>query len=468
MPISYPDFRADPNSVPKIKGIPGIFENFQKGYMMAQLPEKLKRQAAIEKANIQKTQAQADLYGSQADLYRGQASIYDPHALDWLVDSSQTQATSQQPPPQAMQEPDTQAMQSTGQIPYRLSPSQEIPPQGVTQAGMTAQQAGNYQPSGQEAPQYIEQQAQSPYYGDAQIGNQPKVQAMTIKPGDPRAARADQFADSIRGARYLKAYGIGKETKIVPLKDGSLAQVTTYPSGKQTMTRVQIGETPQKQAFDVEMAKIQAKAFDDTSKSLESASQANQLIREARDALDEPAFKESVGAVNSVISRMGQNSPEAQRLTGATQAIMGEVQAAKAAALSLGGSAAAAKLKFVERIKPSERDTYYSYVGKLEALNTFEKWREDISRNLANKLGNGVRKDIAITMANKEVPIERYKGQILSQMRQGEIAGELKEKGMNVKKMPNGKFYVSVPTPDGKGIAVNVEQYEDYMKQYAK
>lgn len=76
MAIQYPDFRADPNSVPNAGGWQNVISNVQKGYMLSQLPAQMKMQRALQQAQLQK--AQQDVYynpqiqESQLGLQRAQ------------------------------------------------------------------------------------------------------------------------------------------------------------------------------------------------------------------------------------------------------------------------------------------------------------------------------------------------------------------------------------------------------------
>lgn len=76
MAIQYPDFRADPNAVPQLKGLPTFVESLQKGYQMAQLPEQMRMQRAMQQQQLQKG-AMDNYYmplKSQADLAQSAAA----------------------------------------------------------------------------------------------------------------------------------------------------------------------------------------------------------------------------------------------------------------------------------------------------------------------------------------------------------------------------------------------------------
>jgi len=67
MPIQYPNFNADPQSVPKINGLPGVVDSVQKGYAMALLPEKMRQDAALRQAKLTQTQQQNEYYPAQQE-----------------------------------------------------------------------------------------------------------------------------------------------------------------------------------------------------------------------------------------------------------------------------------------------------------------------------------------------------------------------------------------------------------------
>jgi len=71
MPIQYPDFNADPNSVPKINGWSGLIDSMQKGYMLSQVPAQMKMQKALQQAQLQKSQQEAYYYPQQQESQLG-------------------------------------------------------------------------------------------------------------------------------------------------------------------------------------------------------------------------------------------------------------------------------------------------------------------------------------------------------------------------------------------------------------
>jgi hypothetical protein len=71
MAIQYPDFRADPNSVPNAGGWQNVISNVQKGYMLSQLPAQMKMQRALQQAQLQKAQQEAYYYPQQQESQLG-------------------------------------------------------------------------------------------------------------------------------------------------------------------------------------------------------------------------------------------------------------------------------------------------------------------------------------------------------------------------------------------------------------
>lgn len=80
--VAYTDFSADPNSVPKINGLPGILENIQKGAVMAQLPQQLRNQRENEQLKNQYLQAQVNDLSNPASKFTGDmANAYNLERL---------------------------------------------------------------------------------------------------------------------------------------------------------------------------------------------------------------------------------------------------------------------------------------------------------------------------------------------------------------------------------------------------
>lgn len=83
MAIAYPSFRADPNAVPKLQG---VIPNIQKGYLMAQLPEKLKRQRESEQLQNQLLQEKINYMQNPASRFTGESA--NAYNLERLHQSS--------------------------------------------------------------------------------------------------------------------------------------------------------------------------------------------------------------------------------------------------------------------------------------------------------------------------------------------------------------------------------------------
>jgi len=101
MAIQYPDFRADPNAVPQLKGLPTFVESLQKGYMMAQLPSQMRMQRAQQQADLLRTQQQNYYYPIQQQqaLDEGaQRMQYYPQQQQDIHDMNQARIGQEQNP----------------------------------------------------------------------------------------------------------------------------------------------------------------------------------------------------------------------------------------------------------------------------------------------------------------------------------------------------------------------------------
>ena len=117
--VAYPSFQADPNAVPKVNGLPGIFENIQKGAMMAQLPEKLRNEREQMRLQTQKAQMENQYYPqmqeAQIGELQGRSNLYKAQGDAALIQLRQQQAlydalqrSTQSPPQQSYGQPQPQ------------------------------------------------------------------------------------------------------------------------------------------------------------------------------------------------------------------------------------------------------------------------------------------------------------------------------------------------------------------------
>jgi len=74
MAINYPDFRADPNAAPQLNALPSLTQSLQKGYMLAQLPQQLKMQRALQQSELERNQMQNYYYPQMQDAQLAQTN----------------------------------------------------------------------------------------------------------------------------------------------------------------------------------------------------------------------------------------------------------------------------------------------------------------------------------------------------------------------------------------------------------
>lgn len=468
--VAYTDFSADPNSVPKINGLPGIIDNIQKGYMLAQLPEKMRNEReqtrlATERAQMenqyypQKTQADIAEARARAYLLQQQGQDLDPSALMDYLNKRNSQQNMMPPSPQGNQ-PTMGNPQMGGQAP---TPMNQQPVRVPMRAPMGQQQVSP-QMMPQEAPQQAMQQptAEQPnsYYQNSDSKN------YLLSSGNPDLYAYDEAYENDPGARkYLERHGYEKSvsTQIDPTT-GKLVSITKYPSGKQEATIIETGGGVEGRAFQEEEGKNRAKALQAYRDKYASTSNIDQNISQLKSLVENPEFTDSVGPLNSVlVTKFGQGSPAVKQLNGQMKTYSGQIQADMAT--SIPGNAAKAKLIFVQSIKPDTTDTADGFIGKLQALDTANKWSQNYSRFVMEGMANGLSEDQALTEANKAFPWDSYKSNMQKTINQGRIAGQLREKGLKIDRSKNGQFYVLVPTKEGAQWLA-ADQYDDYMDQY--
>jgi hypothetical protein len=480
MAISYPDFSADPNSVPKINGIPGIIDGIQKGYMLAQLPEKMRNEREQMRLSTERAQMENQYYPqmqkAQIGELQGRSSLYAAQGQSAQIDAQQKRALydalqrmSQQPAQQGYGAP---APQPASQGGYAQPPQSGMPPQdygkfnllnGLVDQARQSPGGGGYYNSSAGSPAQSNAPSGGYYNSPAQQGyGAPQV----VDPGDPSLYNIDELYRQnpmLRGQLNDMGFKKTTDTQIDP--NGRIISTTVYPSGKKESYST--GPTVEQAEYLKERGKGNAAAYDESLKTLDTTIQAGQLIDETKSFLDDPDFANSVGPLNQAVNKIGWGSPKAQRLTGSIESITREIQSAKAAALKLGGGAAASKLAFVNSLKPSTDDTKEAFIGKLEAVNTFNKWLGDYSSFMSNAIDQGVSRDKAMKEADKAFPIAKYRGEILDQVKRGEIAGDLREKGFKVSRDDEVGYRVAVPDPvTGKTLHVAVEDYDKWLADY--
>lgn len=296
MAVQYPDYRADPNGTPQINGAPGFISAVEKGYKLAQLPEQMKQEALMKRAQLAK--AQADTTGQEnvnnsyqqelaarlaqsaattantqattgytnkqtsryddtvnSALARDRALNANTYANTALTGTQNKAATYELQQQQAIIAAIRAAQQAAqnGQQPQDGAPQpQQQPPGGY---GGSAPQP-QYQP-GQGGAMYAPPQQnigapQQPQGGMPMQGTVPQTQPPTaggaaptppipsneklIQPGNKAQAYLDELSQNPLYAKYLEKMGVSApkiDTKY-NATSGQIITTTTWPSGKVT------------------------------------------------------------------------------------------------------------------------------------------------------------------------------------------------------------------------------------------
>lgn len=463
--VYYPSFTADPNSVPKVNGLPGLINGIQKGMMMAQLPEKMRNERQQSKLSLEKAQMENEYYPQQmrANINEANARAYlaqqegqdlDPRALlNYLQNNGQNSNTASYPrsPNMNMQQP------QQAQNPYSQPQNMQMSnPNQVNDGKMATPQTSPIQ-SNSSLPA---QEQNSPY---KTVGTQNYL----ISNGNPELYGYDEAYENDPAARrYLERHGYGKSisTQIDPT--GKLVSITKYPSGKQEANILETGGGIEGKAFEEEEGKNRATALQKYRDKYAATSNIDQNISQLKSLVENPEFADSVGPLNNVlVTKFGKGSPVVKRLNGQMKTYSGQIQAEMAT--SIPGNAAKAKIRFVQDIKPDTNDTSEGLIGKLEALDTANKWSQNYNQFVTKAMENGLSEEEALAQANNAFPWDSSKSNMEKIMKQGEIAGQLRQNKLNIQRSKNGQFYVLVPTEQG-GQWLPTDQYDQYMQQYNK
>jgi hypothetical protein len=131
--VAYTDFSADPNSVPKINGLPGIIDNIQKGYMLAQLPEQVRNERAKQRLDNQYKQAQIDNLNNPGSQFTG--DMANAYNLERLHQQTQQDPSLEPYYNTTKQQYDADLQQKRDLAAWRLKLSETAPYRGATNLG---------------------------------------------------------------------------------------------------------------------------------------------------------------------------------------------------------------------------------------------------------------------------------------------------------------------------------------------
>lgn len=417
--VAYTDFSADPNSVPKINGLPGILENIQKGAVMAQLPQQLRNQReqmrlATEKAQMenqyypQKTRADINEANARAYLLQQQGKDLDPSALTDFLNRRNTQSGMIPPPAQSGQPsmgapPQISMNQQPVSVPMRApTPQAQAPQQAIaqpTQQSAPGQSTGYYQNG--PAPQ------PNGYYQNSGGG-----QSYLISGGNPDLYAYDDAYENDPGARrYLERHGYGKSVSTQIDEKGRLVSLTKYPSGKQEATILETGGGTANDAFQKEEGKERAKTYVDYSNRATGASKLNTEFKSLDDLMGSDSFDSAVGPLDAYKNKKGFATKATQDAYGQAAGITGRIHTQLIG--SMPGNAQAAKINLVNSIKPNVTDPEDVFKGKAKALKIAQEYEEDFYKNMSRLMKSGASEIDALDQTEKDVIWDDYKDRMV-------------------------------------------------------
>lgn len=407
----YPDFSADPNSVPKVNGMPGIIEGIQKGYMLAQLPEKMRNERqqmrlSTEKAQMenqyypQKTQADINEANSRAYLAQQQGQDLDPSALMNYLNRRNNQSAGSPPAAQSGQ-PSMGSPQMDAQPPMPMNQQSNMQPMSAP----GGQPQASPQMIGQGAPQQTMQQppAQQPngYYQN------PGTKNYVISGGNPNLYAYDEAYENDPAARkYLERHGYAKSVSTQIDEKGRLVSITKYPSGKQEATILETGGGVANDAFQKEEGKERAKTYIDYSNRATGASKLNTEFKALDDIMAGNSFNSAVGPLDAYKNKKGLATKATMEAYGQAAAITGRIHTQLVG--SMAGNAQAAKINLVNSIKPNVADPEDVFRGKSMALKIAQEYEEDFYKKISSLMKSGMSETDALEKTEQDVKWDDY------------------------------------------------------------
>lgn len=492
MAIQYPNFMADPNSVPKKDPL----GNFARGYQIAMAPKQMRLDMQNKQAQLEQTQLQNQYYPKiqdlalqkgamenewypkiqQAGLNQQQASTnflntenqWYPKTAQANINQSNaaTNASNQNTRNAQLESQRQQAfydmLAGGGTSQPQPAPSQPAQGDSVSMPAPNRQ----YQPGRGGAP-YAPQQAsmgapqQQPTPQPQQ--DAPQQQGQVINEGNRNLYNIDALYD--KNPQYeamFKKNGLTKTTKnVTNPTTGQLITITTYPSGKQVATSAQVGSSTEDNAFNKQMGTDRAKAYTKYTDAMSSNVKIKNDIESLKSIAENPDFLNAVGPVNSYLAKTMGHS-KAAALTGQINAITGNMQAE--VANTLGSQAPRARIQMAKLLKPDASDTADVYAGKLAANDVLTKWMSDYNSYMAQSVRTGKPEDEAVKQAAKDLNWDKYQSDIEKRVDTGKLASKLRSSGMPIQ-YQDSVPYVRVPSTSGD-IYIPVSNYNSYIQEY--
>lgn len=487
MAIQYPDFRADPNAVPNAGGWEGIINSAQKGYILSQLPAQMRTQRDLQAAQLQKTQQENEWFPKNQQAAYDQALASTEYSktqnrLAPITAQASANAANANAAYSNEQTKDAQIERQRAQAFYNMltnggnaQPGGAPAPQAnlggpapIYQPGNSGAPLASPAPNSGGSPQFAPtngpQTMPAPVVGAP--GQDIAQQGKITNPGNPKKYYLDNLFDSHPEYEdYFNKLDMKKTVKNeVNPKTGQLMTITTYPSGKQISSSAQVGPGIENQAFEKQMGTDRATAYKDYTKSLGETVKLQTDIDSIQSQLMSPDFMNSVGPATTGINKL-MGSGASAKLMGDLGVSTASMQAQVAA--TMGSQAPKSRIQFAASLKPAITDRPDVFVGKLEAVNRTNQWLKDYNAYISKQLLDGKTEQEAILGAEKAIPWDKYKKNMDSAVKTGELTSQLRDRGAKLQYADNTPW-VEVPSLDDptKKTFIQVSDYNDYLKDY--
>lgn len=254
------------------------------------------------------------------------------------------------------------------------------------------------------------------------------------------------------------------------MQDGSIAEVTTYPSGKETITKIQMGDSPAQQAFSVEQAKEKAKTIQKYRENTQFNASISSKLDQLEDVIKDNNFENAVGPLDAPLAlKTGLGSPDVKYLSSSIEEITGDIQ--KEMAKSFGGRTTNFMIRFVKDIKPSTEDPGAVFIGKYDAMRASQRFDKEFNRRVVDLMDNkGYSQEDAMEIAEKSLNFKDFKSNMLKFKEDARKATTFSNshKNIPIKKGKDGSFFAVFPDENGIAQTIPIDQYDAYMKEMRK
>lgn len=481
--------------VPDFKGRGDLLENIYKGYQMAQAPEQMAQQRRQADLNSQLTQEQvtgaryankiapenqaASLANLQAQT-RGQQlqNQYLPknQAQQSLLTNAQIQAS--QANTGLTKEQTTEMRQSNARMQAfnallagfpmgAQGGQQQVQPPMASSAGIS-QPAGYQQGQGALNPQAqqmtgqpMQQQMQPQQQGSLVPGGK------MLNPGNPAMANVDAvYVQHPEFRQDLEKMGYkGSTTTNVDPTTGAAISTTKLPSGASYTFGGATQEDAAQKGIEEGIVESNKQGFIDINKETQGLYQNQQAIDSIRNSVTDPDFVNAVGPANSWYeSKLGKGA--AADLYGSLQTNSNTL-VAKMQKQEGGGKGSVALLRVLQSSKPSPNDPPAVLVGKVNALNSANRWNTEFNNATIKNMKNGMDYNSAMQEAFKQVPTQKYADEAENYIRDARLAAEAKQMGYTIS-YEGDVPEVQVTSETGNTGIIPASMFHNFLKSKKK